>query len=160
MQTTKRILIKLLLLLIVHCYVNGQEESTMALSLKACIDYTMENHASIQKAMLDIDKAKFSMDELKSDYLPQVQLNAGVFYHPELPTQLAPGRLFSLGTDGVPFQFGRNLETGFNVSVSQIIYDPVFSIGKQGAEQFEQLNLVLLEKSKEDQAFEVAKLYY
>lgn len=138
----------------------GAQDSIKSMSLKECLAYTMEHSAVVQKSKWELEKARYKTKELVSAGLPKVNLSAAIQYHFDLPVQIASGEAFAAQDGTVPLEFGKKLQTSLGLEFSQIVYSKNFSIGKEGTNKLIALQQLVLEKSKEEAAFEIAKLYY
>jgi outer membrane protein len=129
-------------------------------SLKDCIDYALANHPHIRKARLEQEKTTYRIQELKSDFLPQVNMDAGIGYNFELPTTVAPGTLFNTNQEDVGIQFGQAINTHVGIEVRQLAYSKAMKIGRDGIGQLQEVNQLMERKTKEAIAHAIAKRYY
>ncbi|MEN0005905.1 MAG: TolC family protein [Bacteroidota bacterium] len=153
------------LLLIYYCCIAlsiraSAQSDTLRLSLKACVDYAIANHPHIRKATLEQQKTTYRVQELRSSFLPQVNANAGIAYNFELPTTVAPGLLFNTDAEDVGLQFGKAINTHVGVQVRQLAYSKAFSLGQEGIQQLKTVNELLVNKTTDDVAHQLAQRYY
>ncbi len=135
----------------------AQEPSVM--SLRDCIDYTLENSVAVKKAALDAEKTEYQIKELSSKGLPQIALQGDLRYNFANPVFIAPGDLFEEASRDIGIRFGKAIQTGLGLSLEQTLFDKSLSSGREGRDKLEDLQQQLVRKSQEDAALEVAKVY-
>lgn len=135
----------------------GQEARTM--SLQDCIDYTLENAVAVRKATLEGRKTEYRIKELTSAGLPRIDLTGDIRYNFANPVFIAPGGLFGEPDRDVGIRFGKAIQTGLGLYVEQTLFDKGLSTGREGREKLGDLQELLVQKSKEEAALEVAKVY-
>ncbi|MEO1263652.1 MAG: TolC family protein [Bacteroidota bacterium] len=131
------------------------------LSLKAALQYTVENNAQVQKAEIDIKYGKSTLKEAVSAGLPQISANATMLNNLALRTSLIPAE-FVGGSPGefAQLQFGTNWNGNAGVQFDQMIFNKQWLLALEGSKKLNDFYDISLVKSKEEVIYETAKLYY
>lgn len=130
------------------------------LSLRDCVQHALDNNHKIKKASLEIQKGTYRLQELKSAALPQIGLESNLQYFPQVPTNVLTGAFIPGTEEVVETQFGRNINFNTGLEFSQLLYRKGRKLGESATQQLNQINQLQLSKTKEDLAFELAKLYF
>lgn len=136
------------------------QSPAQVLSLKDCVQYAFENNHKVKKASLEIEKVDFQLQEMKSQGLPQVNLQSDLQYFPQVPTNILTGAFVTDTEKAVETQLGRSINFNTGLEFSQLVYKKGKSLGKDAHEQLHQINQLQLSKTQEELGFEIAKLYY
>ncbi len=131
------------------------------LTLGAAMDYAMTNHAEVQRAALEIQKGRELVRESVATGLPQVGVQAQMVYNPSLRTSLVPAEFFG-GKPGEfqSIQFGTSWNGASSIYLDQMLFNKTWLLGVRASYAVTDFYQLLYDKSKEDVAYEVAKLYY
>jgi outer membrane protein TolC len=149
------------ILLALAVLTGGFLQAQQALDLKTAMKYAVQHHASIQKANTEIDKGQQMVREALSPGLPQLSANAQILNNLALRTSLVPAEFFG-GAPGEfqQVQFGTNWNGSAGVQFSQLAFDQTWLIGLKATRAVTDFYKIMLDKTKEDVVYEVAKLYY
>ena len=131
------------------------------LSLKTALQYAIAHHAEVQKANLEIDKGKQLVREAISTGLPQTGFNGQMVNNLQLRSTPVPAEFFG-GPPGTfqNLQFGTNWNASAGLSLEQMAFSKTWLMGLKATYAVTDFYKLMLEKTKEDVAYEVAKLYY
>ncbi len=142
-------------------FAGGFLQAQQPLDLKTAMKYAVEHHATVQKAKTEIDKGQQMVREALSPGLPQVNANAQILNNLALRTSLVPAEFFG-GQPGEfqQVQFGTNWNGSAGIQLSQLVFDKTWLIGLKATRAVTDFYKILLEQSKEDVVYEVARLYY
>ncbi len=139
----------------------GVLSAQQQISLKSALKYTIDHHASVKKAQLEIAKGNELVRQSLSTGLPQV--NAGVTFlnNAILQTNFVPAE-FVGGPPGelAPLKFGANWNTVAGVELSQMVYSQTWLLGLRATRELADFYKLVLEKNKDQVAADVAKLYF
>jgi outer membrane protein TolC len=136
------------------------QDSPRQMSLETCIQFAVNNSTGVEKARLEVEKARHKSKEFFSLGLPKVDLNLTFQYNIELPTQQLPGEILGSPGERVPVQFGTDLTAGSGIQLNQMVYNPIYAIGLEGTRKLVEVSNAGYEKSKADIAYEVGATYY
>lgn len=136
------------------------QETSREMDLKDCIQFTLEHATDVRKARLEVEKSQLEMKEQSARSLPQVDVNADLLYHFARPVDIAPGNLFDEAGRDIPIRFGKHIQTGLNLRVSQALFLPEFTIGEEGREKRVEVSRLQVQRSRENAALEVGRVYY
>jgi outer membrane protein TolC len=130
--------------------------------LKKCIEYGLSRSETLKNAKLDIEIAQATVDEVKSQGLPQVSATAGLINNTIiqkliLPAQLAGGRP---GDPPVAMPFGVNYTSALNLQYNQLIFDGTFFLGLQAARVYEELSFKSFKATQIQIVENITKAYY
>lgn len=131
------------------------------LDLKTAMQYAMTHHAEVQRAALEVEKGRELVRESIATGLPQVGVQAQMIYNPSLRTSLVPAEFFG-GTAGEfqSIKFGTNWNGASSIYVDQMLFSKTWLMGLRASYAVNDFYRMLQNKTKEDVAYEVAKLYY
>ena len=131
------------------------------LDLKTAMQYAMTHHSEVQRAALEVEKGRELVRESIATGLPQVGVHAQMVYNPSLRTSLIPAEFF--GGPAGQFQsvkFGTNWNGSSSIYLDQMLFSKTWLMGLRASYAVNDFYKLLLDKTKEDVAYEVAKLYY
>ena len=160
------------ILLAVGRVAHAQERVRHDFSLQQCIDYALDNHASVVQAKLDVAGAQQQVRELISVGYPQLNGKFEFTHYFEIPAQVIPVTGFVnaiTGPLGFPpvreeqyatVQFGLPNTATAGAQLTQLIADGTFFIGVQAAKAYVELSKKNIERTKTETAATVAKAYY
>jgi len=148
------------LLLILLLRNAAAQDTAVPFDLRDCIQYVLKNGNGIEQAQLEAQKAEYQVQEMKSQALPNLQVNSDIAYHFARPVTLAPAGLFDGQNGDVPIRFGKNIFAGVNIEARQPLFTPVFAVGEEGREKLVRVNELQVQRSREQAVLEVAKTYY
>ncbi|RVT79697.1 TolC family protein [Flavobacterium sufflavum] len=152
---------KQLLILTILSFVsitNAQKKTS--LTLKAAINYALENKAEAKKAKLEIEKGEYQIQEIRSRALPQISANGSLNYNPILQTTVIDGAAFNAPGTTIQAAFGQKWNSTAGVSLSQALFDQAVFTGLRAAKstrEFYQINNQLTEEQVIER---VANNYY
>ncbi len=144
--------------LILSCNTGNAQVS---LDLKSALQYTLENHSTIQKAKIDVQIGKQTLRGAISTGLPQISANATILNNLSLRTSLIPAEFIG-GQPGdvAQLQFGTNWNANAGIGLDQMIFNKQWLIALEATKKLEDFYTINLELSKEDVVHQTAKLYY
>lgn len=130
------------------------------MDLQDCIRYVLANGTGITQAQLEAEKAQLQVEELRAQGLPSLSLNSDLLYNFARPVEIAPGNLFDSPERDIPIRFGKDIQTGVDISIRQPLFIPAFAVGSEGREKLVEVNRLQILRSRESAALEVGKAYY
>lgn len=132
-----------------------------ALDLKTALRYAVDHHSSIQKANLEVQKGRQLVRESLSTGLPQVSASGTIINNLAIRTSFVPAEFFG-GQAGefARVQFGTNWNANAGIQLQQLAFSKEWLLGLRATMELSDFYNLMLEKSKEDVVYEVAKLYY
>jgi len=131
------------------------------LDLKTALRYAVDHHSHIQKANLDIQKGHQLVRESLSTGLPQISASGNIVNNLAIRTSFVPAEFFG-GQPGdfAQVQFGTNWNASAGVQLEQLAFSKTWLMAMKATMEVSEFYKLMLEKSKEDVVYEVAKLYY
>ncbi len=159
MYPTKNHPLSITLLLVWIAMVSGFGQTP--LNLKTAMRYAMTNHTEVQRAALEVSKGRELVRESIATGLPQVGVQAQMAYNPSLRTSLVPAEFF--GGPAGQFQsikFGTNWNAASSIYLDQMLFSKTWLMGLRASYAVNDFYQLILDKTKEDVAYEVARLYY
>ncbi len=151
-----RIITSGFIILICICNVFGQQSP---MTLKNCIEYGLKNHRSNFISANDILATQAKIQEVRSAYLPSVNINGSVDNNLKVQESVIPGALFG-STEDVRVAFTKKYNTLFTAQLDQTIYDQSLITSfkaNQYSKQEAQLNK---EYNEEAIIYNVSTAYY
>ncbi len=130
------------------------------LSLKECVQITIEKNINVQTARIDQEKSRYKVAETRSTLLPQVTIGGTFQDNIELATTVIPGVIIGQPGTNIPVQMGSNYSTSAAATVTQVLFNKTALSALNLAKQTEKLNELGVEKVSEQLANEVSKLYF
>jgi outer membrane protein len=165
----KQIIFLFTLSMLVSAGTKAQTDSSF--SLKQCIDYALENVASVKNARLDEYIATAKIGDARSAGLPQVTATGNITYNPLLQRNFFSGtnpllpafdsgfvasnkvyaeqNLFQLKTSGTA-----------SATINQLLFNGSYLVGLQAAKTVKQLSEKAVTQSKIQTIENVTKAYY
>ncbi len=131
------------------------------LTVEAAVGYALKNNRDLKSSAFDEQFAREQVKEVRSQGLPQVNINGRLQDNIIIPTSLLPAEIVG-GTAGtfIPVRFGTQYNATGGIEASQLLYSQSYLVGIKAArtsEEFYQLNS---RKVKEDVAYNVSASYY
>jgi outer membrane protein TolC len=131
------------------------------LDMKTALRYAVAHHATVQKANIEVQKGRQLVRESLSTGLPQVSASGNIINNLAVRTSFVPAEFFG-GQPGefAQVQFGTNWNASAGIQLQQLAFSKEWLLGLKASMELSDFYNLLLEKSKEDVVYEVAKLYY
>ncbi|TAK46367.1 MAG: TolC family protein [Saprospiraceae bacterium] len=131
------------------------------LDLKTALQYALAHHAEVQNASMEIGKGQQLVREAISTGLPQAGLNWQMVNNLKLRSTPVPAELFG-GPPGTfqNLKFGTNWNASAGLSLEQMAFSKTWLMGLKATYAVTDFYKLVLDKTKEDVVYEVAKLYY
>jgi len=136
-------------------------QAQQPIDLKSAMKFSLEHHASIQKARIEIAKGNELVRESLSSGLPQISANANLIDNLVLRTNFLPAE-FVGGQPGefAKVQFGTNWSASAGAQIDQMLFNKAWLLGVRATRELTDFyNLVLLQ-TKDKVVSDVAKLYF
>jgi len=138
----------------------AQENKITELSLHECVKVAIEKNINVQTARIDQEKSGYKVDETRAALLPKISVNGSFQDNLKLPTTLIPGEIFGEPGTSLALQMGAKYNTNASISLNQVLYNQTALIALKLSKKSAALNTLGIEKAREEQAFEVSKLYF
>ncbi len=119
-------------------------------SLEEAIRYALTHNAQMQKAQLDIRKARKKVWETTAVGLPQLHLDANYKQFIKQPEQLIPARIFNPQAPAdayVPVKFGTEQDMRWQGRITQLIFNGSYIVGLQSARTYKAISELAAEKT-------------
>ena len=119
--------------------VPGYAQNRQTFSLKECIGYSLQNHASVEVSKNNLKISEEGQKQAIGTYLPQVQGTATLVDNLQLQTNMLTTDI--PGMEEIAIKFGQKYTNNAYLDVNQTIYDQskIFSI-KASKEQLKVAN--------------------
>lgn len=156
---------KQLILLSVMCLaifpLQAQVSNEIAkMSLKQCIDYGLKHHPSVRIARNATAKSNQQAKELLSQYLPQINANAGIDDNIKLQQTIIPEGTFGPGTPEQRVAFGTQWNSSMIVQADQTILNVSLLTGLKANKPNIELAKVNEEENNQNIIYSIANAYY
>lgn len=145
-------------LLLLGISVAAQEP--MKLQLKDAIKYALEANQDARKAKLDMENARYQIDEVRARALPQVSGSGGITYNAILPLSALPGELAGQPGTTLFVAFGQKWNSSLGLSVNQTIFDNSVFTGLKAARTTQEFYRINAQLTEEQIIEQVATMYY
>jgi len=138
----------------------SQENATMSLSLRQCVQIAVEENINIKTARIDREKSQHKKAEAIAAIIPKINMGANFQDNLVIPTTMLPGEIIGMAGTTVPVQMGTQFNTSANTMVSWVLYNQTALTAIQLSEKVTRLKDLSIEKASEELCSEVAKLYF
>ena len=155
----KRKIFLLVLILIGGQMLIAQESITTGLSLQQCVQMAVKKNINVKSARIDDQKSRIKMGEALAALLPKINFNSSLTDNVLLPTTVIPGDFLGKPGTMIPLQMGSTYSASASLSISQVLYNQTALTAVKLLKKYTEVSGLTVEKSSEDIAFEVAKLY-
>jgi outer membrane protein len=161
MKQNFKTVITALALLIANAAAYAQDNASQAFSLKQAQDFALENALSAKSYANGVEQAKTNVNESISYGLPQINASVSFQDFLQLPTSLIPAEFFG-GQPGefAKVQFGTQYNLTAGATASQMLFDPTWIIGVQGAKMYAEKMRNLDKKNDQDLGATIEQAYY
>lgn len=139
------------------------DTTTSTYTLQQCIDYALENHASMKNAKLDFESSEAKVKETVSIGLPQVNGKVELIDNLKVQSQFLPANAFEPSAPAgmvVPVAFGVTYASNASVTATQLIFDGSYLVGIQAAKVYKELYEKSVTQTKIEVVDKVSKAYY
>lgn len=136
----------------------AQTDSTY-FSIKECIDYASQNSSRIKVAKYDEEYGIKQIKEVKGRALPQANITGNFEDRLKVPLLIIPGFGGAGGGEG-GIKMGYKYNSNLVGEVTQMIFDPSFSVGLKAAKQNTLLYQQNTRQVSEQTAYNIASAYY
>lgn len=149
-----------LLLLMLIAFKQESNAQQQQLSLKACIQYGLQNHPSIKLYENNLEKSHQTARESVAGYLPQVSVNAGIDDNLKLQQTIIPAGTFGPGTPEQRIAFGTQYNSSAMIQLDQKIYDQSLITGLKANQPNKDLARLQQAQNNEDLIYNIASAYF
>lgn len=136
------------------------QEQAMKMTLKECIDYGLHNHRSVAINKNNIAATREKAREALSQYLPQVNVSAGLDYNLKLQQNIIPAGSFPGQTEEQRITFGTKYNSTQMVQLDQKIYDQSLLTGLQANKSNNELAEITAEQNNQNLIYNISSSYY
>ncbi len=136
-------------------------QAQQPIDLKTAMKYSVEHHASVQKAKIDIAKGEELVRESLSNGLPQLSAGLNLTDNLAVQTSFVPAEFFG-GQAGefAKVQFGTTWNASAGLQLNQKIFDKTWLLGIRASREVTDFYKLVLDKNKDQVVADVAKLYF
>jgi len=138
----------------------AQENKTTGLSLQQCVKTAVEKNINVQTARIDQEKSGYKVSETRAALLPKIDIKGSFQDNLMLPTTVLPGEIFGQPGTSIAAKMGTNYNTNASINLNQVLYNQTALIALKLSKKSAALNTLGVEKAREEQAFDVSKLYF
>jgi outer membrane protein len=129
-----------------------------ALSLKECINYTLQNNINSSVYKNDVKVADEKIKQSKSAFLPSVSANLNVDYNIKLQTTIIPAGTFS--TKETKLQTGNKVNSAAYIEADQAIFDKSSFLNIKSSKLNKEISDLNLQQENEQLIYNTATAYY
>jgi outer membrane protein len=137
----------------------AQESKTTGLSLLQCVQMAVKKNINVKTARIDDEKSRIKKGEALAALLPKINFNSSLTDNILLPTTVLPGEFLGKPGTMVPLQMGSTYSASASLSINQVLYNQTALTAVRLLKKYTDVSGLTVEKTSEDIAFEVAKLY-
>jgi outer membrane protein TolC len=134
-----------------------KQSDTLKLSLAEAIQYALTNSPEQRNSLIEIEKAKYKVNEVTGIGLPQIGTSFDFRDQFELPVFVFPDPLTGEQT---PIQVGTKYQSVAGLTLNQLIFDGTFFLGLKAAKEYVNLSKEIHLKNERDLIANVIKSYY
>lgn len=130
---------------------------TLTLTLQKAITYGVDNNLELKSSRLELDKARYRVNEIRSTGLPQ--FNASLDFRDQfrLPVFVFPD---PVSGEQTPIQVGTKYQVIGGLQASQLIFDGTYFLGLKAAKEYKALAAKINLKTEQDVKVAIAKTYF
>lgn len=138
-------------------YKSRAQSNPTFFSIKECVNYASQNNSNIKIARYDKDYGQKQIKQVMGRALPQANVNGNYQDRLKVPLLVSPA-FAALGYGNIRsgYQYNSNLSG----EITQMVFDPSFSIGLKAAKENMQLYHQSIQKISIQTAFNIATSYY
>jgi outer membrane protein TolC len=155
-----KIILSTVLILVSGHFLFSQENNTILLSLRQCVQMAVEENINIKTARIEKEKYQYKKAEAISNVIPKINIGANFQDYVSLPTTMLPGEIIGQPGTTIPVKMGSNFNTSAAVTLNWAFYNQTAITAIQLAKKLTELNDLTIEKASEELTSEVAKLYF
>lgn len=135
-----------------------QVQAQRNMTLKECVEYSLQNHLSNTVYNNEIEIAKQKSVEALAGYLPQV--NTTVTFDDNLKRQVTVIPAGAFSPTEIRLQFGNQYNTNATAQLDQVIYDKSMLVGIKANAPNTQLSLLKKEQNQDNLIYNTVGAYY
>ena len=155
----RSILLSLALVLLAAPLLRSQEK-TRRLSLAQCVQEAVEKNINVQTARIDFQKNEYKEGENRSALLPKITVSGNFQDNLKLPVTVLPGEIFGMPGTSIAAKMGSNYSTSAALNFNQVLFNQTALLALKLTKKSTAISILSIEKAREEQAFEVSKLYF
>jgi len=119
----------------------------------------IERNINVEKALIDLEKSGYKVNETRSALLPKVNINGSFMDFIEKSKTLLPGII--VGREGhLPVEMGTQFNANASISITQVLYNQSALTAMKIARHLESISGLAVDKVSEELATEISKLYF
>ena len=145
-------------ILFCSAFIFAQENKT--LSLRQSVQIAVEENINIKTARIDREKSQHKKAEAISAIIPKINIGANFQDNLVIPTTMLPGEIIGKPGTTVPVQMGTQFNTSANATATWALYNQTALTAIELSKKVTNLNDLSIEKTSEELAAEVARLYF
>ncbi|MFA8299660.1 MAG: TolC family protein [Hyphomicrobiales bacterium] len=150
----------ILVILLIVALNSGTLYAQNTISLKECINRTIEHNPNIRMALEDEKIASIDRKIVLSSGLPQINANSAIVDNIKLQKVLLPGELMGQPGQDIAISMGSKFNVDTKIEASQLLYSHTYFIGLKAAKTSQELYELVTKSTKEELIFQVSNLYY
>jgi len=136
------------------------QDKTTRLSLQQCVQEAVEKNINVQTARIDFQKNEYKESETRSALLPKINISGNFQDNLKLPVTVLPGEIFGMPGTSIAAKMGSNYSSSAALNFNQVLFNQTSLIALKLTKKSTALSTLSIEKAREEQAFEVSKLYF
>ena len=136
------------------------QNNTVNLSLQDAIKMATERNVNVKSAQIEKDKTQSIIDETYSNLYPSISVGGSFTDNLKIATMLLPGEIVGAPGTMIPVQMGVQYNMNVAASLNMILYNQTALTALKVSKKALELNDLVVEKVREELAFEVSKLYF
>ncbi len=139
----------------------SQENETM--NLKSAIEFGLENHLSIKKTILELEKVKQQKKETQGIGLPQVNAEGSFNHFLNLPVQVLSASFFNPFApedEIIAFRAGTKFNTNAALQINQLLFNGSYIVGLDFSKFLIEMQQDFIEQSKEEVVYQIKLAYH
>jgi outer membrane protein TolC len=157
MKNKKKLNGLILILILFGYYVSSAQSE---ITLKQCVEFTLNNNSNIKMASYDVAIADKRIQETAGFYLPNVSLSGSLDDNLLIRTTMLPGVFVGKPGTFIAVQMGIPYNLGATAQLTQKVYDKGALIDIKTSKISKELSEQTLQKTSELTVYQISAIYY
>ena len=139
-----------------------QAQDSLSFSMDQAVNYALENHLSIKKSSLELQKSIQQKKETQGIGLPQINAEGSFNHFPNLPVQVLSASFFNPFApeeEIIAFRAGTKFNTNAALQINQLLFNGSYIVGLEFSRFLIDMQEAFIEKSELEVCYQVKLAY-
>ena len=139
-----------------------QAQDSISFSMDQAVNYALENHLSIKKSSLELQKSIQQKKETQGIGLPQINAEGSFNHFPNLPVQVLSASFFNPFApeeEIIAFRAGTKFNTNAALQINQLLFNGSYIVGLEFSRFLIDMQEAFIEKSELEVCYQVKLAY-